>query len=119
LKEHTLRAEEKSRRKWREVRFGFKERTFVNNYPSVTTYSTIDPLKPDDKRRIGTSARQDAIEQQAALKAVAIGQAQTAQPQHNRSQPPFGLTITRPDRRTPSAPYEPCQRYQVFEQSKH
>jgi hypothetical protein len=33
----------------------------------------MDPLKTETKGRIGISTRQDAVEQQATLKAVVIG----------------------------------------------
>jgi hypothetical protein len=68
-----LRAKQKSGRESDEVRLRFKKRASINHHPRVTAYLTIDPLKPDDKRRIRTSSRQDVIEQQATLKAVAIG----------------------------------------------
>ena len=114
-----MRTKFKNRRKSDKVSLAFNERASVNNNPSVTAYSTIYPLKSHDKRWIGSSSRQDAIEQQTALKAVAIGHTrQLAQPYHSRRQTPFRIKIARTSRWTPRQLHKPPQRYNVLNETE-
>jgi hypothetical protein len=65
------------------MRLGSDDSAAVNGDPSMTEDPSIPMDEPDHQRRIGASARQSAIEQQAALQAVAIGRAgQLAHSQH-------------------------------------
>ncbi len=82
----------------------------------MTDYPAGHVVEPNDKLRLGSSSRQHSIEQQAPLKAVAIGQThQLAEPKHACGQMSFGVAITPPCRRTPYPAREPSQRDQVLE----
>jgi hypothetical protein len=70
--EHTPWAEAESPRELKKFGLGLNEGLAVNHHPCVTTGSAIHPSESDDERWIGASAGQHTIEQQAALKAIAV-----------------------------------------------
>jgi hypothetical protein len=64
----------KSRRESQEVGLGLQHRATVNDDPSVTAYASIAALEPDNYCWVSAGARENAVEQQAALEAGPIGE---------------------------------------------
>jgi hypothetical protein len=85
----------------------------------VTEDPVINPLETDHERRIGASTGKHPIEQQAALKAIAIGKSDTAaQPPHVRNQPPLNLVIPHALRAAPCPPRDASQWHEVLEEAE-
>jgi hypothetical protein len=118
-KKRSSRAKMKCRGKSNEISVGVDDRSSVYYDPRMTDNPMIPPLESNDKGRIGASAREHTIKQQAALKAIAIGQThEFAQSHDTRHQSPFGLTIARNDWRIPHPLHEPPQRYELLGEAK-
>jgi hypothetical protein len=71
-KECPSRPKSECGRKADEVRVGFDDGVTINKDPSVAHDPTIQALEPNHQCRIGASAREHSVEQQTALKTIAI-----------------------------------------------
>src|SRR5690349_17418245 len=96
------RTKHQSGRETAEICVLLDNRMAVNDDPRMAVHLVVHPVKPNHEHWISANAREHAVEQQAALKAVTVGHAHyLAQSNDARHQLPFGFAIARTCRGTP------------------